>query len=48
LLIFFHAWWKNNSLKIAFLSVVASFTQLTAYGLGFMDGFWTSVILKKS
>jgi glycosyltransferase involved in cell wall biosynthesis len=48
LLIFFHAWWKNNSLKIAFLSVIASFIQLTAYGLGFMQDFWKRVILKIS
>lgn len=48
LLIFFHAWWKNKSLKIAFLSVIASFIQLTAYGLGFMQDFWKRVILKIS
>ena len=48
LLIFFHAWWKNNSLKIAFLSVIASFIQLTAYGLGFMQDFWKRVIINRS
>jgi glycosyltransferase involved in cell wall biosynthesis len=48
LLIFFHAWWKNKSLKIALLSVAAAFTQLTAYGLGFMQDFWKRIILKKS
>lgn len=37
LLIFFHAWWKNKSLKIALLSIVAAFTQLIAYGLGFIQ-----------
>ena len=47
LLIFFHAWWKNQSFKIAFLGVVASFIQLTAYGLGFMQDFWKRVVLKK-
>lgn len=47
LLIFFHAWWKNKSLKIAFLSVTASFIQLTAYGLGFMQDFWKRIVLKK-
>ena len=47
LLIFFHAWWKNKSLKIAFLGVVASFIQLTAYGLGFMQDFWKRIVLKK-
>jgi glycosyltransferase involved in cell wall biosynthesis len=48
LLIFFHAWLKNKSLKIAFLSVGAAFTQLTAYGIGFMQDFWKRVILKRS
>src|ERR1700761_2935759 len=48
LLIFFHAWWKNKSAKIAFLSIIASFIQLTAYGLGFMQDFWKRLILKRS
>jgi glycosyltransferase involved in cell wall biosynthesis len=48
LLIFFHAWSKNKSVKIAFLSLIASFIQLTAYGLGFMQDFWKRVILKRS
>jgi glycosyltransferase involved in cell wall biosynthesis len=48
LLIFFHAWWKNKSAKIAFLSIIASFIQLTAYGLGFMQDFWKRIILKLS
>ena len=47
LLIFFHSWWKNKSLKIAFLSVVATFTQQTAYGIGFMQEFWKRIILKQ-
>ena len=48
LLIFFHAWSKNKSVKIAFLSIIASFIQLTAYGLGFMQDFWKRIILKRS
>ena len=48
LLIFFHAWWKNKSLKIAFLSIIASIIQLTAYGLGFMQDFWKRVIINRS
>ena len=48
LLIFFHAWWKNKSIKIAFLSIISSFIQLTAYGLGFMQDFWKRIILKAS
>ena len=46
--IFFHAWWKNKSAKIALLSIVASFVQLTAYGLGFMQDFCKRIILKRS
>ncbi len=48
LLIFFHAWWKNKSVKIAFLSIIASVIQLTAYGLGFMQDFWKRVIINRS
>src|ERR1700744_5049045 len=48
LLIFFHSLIKNKSLKIAFLSIIASFIQLTAYGLGFMQDFWKRIILKLS
>lgn len=47
LLIFFHAWKVNKSAKVAFLSIAASFVQLTAYGLGFMQDFWKRIILKK-
>lgn len=48
LLIFFHAWQVNKSIKIAFLSVIASFIQLTAYGLGFIQDFIKRVIFKQS
>ncbi|HEY8782357.1 MAG TPA: glycosyltransferase [Mucilaginibacter sp.] len=48
LLIFFHSWVKNKSAKIAFLSLIASFIQLIAYGLGFMQDFCKRVILKIS
>ncbi len=47
LLIFFHSFTTNRSVKVAFLSVLASFVQLTAYGLGFMQDFWKRIILKK-
>jgi glycosyltransferase involved in cell wall biosynthesis len=47
LLIFFHSLVKNKSAKVAFLSIIAAFIQLTAYGLGFMQDFWKRVILKK-
>jgi len=48
LLIFFHAWQVNKSIKIAFLSVAASFIQLTAYGFGFIQDFVKRVIFKQS
>ncbi|QEM03886.1 glycosyltransferase [Mucilaginibacter rubeus] len=48
LLIFFHAWWKNKSVKIAFLSIIAAFTQLIAYGLGFIQDFWKRKVLSRS
>lgn len=47
LLIFFHSWTINKSAKVAFLSIAASFVQLTAYGLGFMQDFWERLILRK-
>ncbi len=48
LLIFFHALQVNKSIKIAFLSVIASFIQLMAYGLGFIQDFVKRVIFKMS
>ncbi|MFD1255768.1 glycosyltransferase [Mucilaginibacter terrae] len=47
LLIFFHSWYQNKSLKVAFLSIGAAFIQLTAYGLGFMQDFWKRKVLKQ-
>jgi glycosyltransferase involved in cell wall biosynthesis len=48
MLIFFHSWMVNKSAKIAFLSIIAALTQLTAYGIGFMQDFWKRVVLKRS
>jgi hypothetical protein len=48
MLIFFHALVKNKSLKVAFLSIIAAFIQLIAYGLGFMQDYWKRVVLKRS
>lgn len=39
-LLFIHALAKEKSVKISFLSVVAAFTQLTAYSLGFLTELW--------
>lgn len=47
LLIFFHSWKVNKSAKVAFLSIAASFVQLIAYGLGFMQDFWKRIIFRK-
>lgn len=46
LLIFFHSLTINRSVKVAFLSIIASFVQLTAYGMGFMQDLWKRIILK--
>jgi GT2 family glycosyltransferase len=48
LLIFFHSWSKNTSAKVAFLSIIAAFVQLTAYGIGFMQDFWRRIILNQA
>lgn len=48
LLIFFHSQSVNKSVKVALLSIIAAFIQLTAYGLGFMQDLWKRVILNQS
>ena len=48
LLIFFHALYREKSIKIAFLSMFASLIQLIAYGLGFIQDFIKRVVLKRS
>lgn len=45
LLIFFHSWQVNKSLKVAFLSIIAAYVQLIAYGLGFMQDLVKRVML---
>ncbi|HMI03468.1 MAG TPA: glycosyltransferase [Pedobacter sp.] len=47
MLIFFHSWQVNKSLKVAFLSIIAAFIQLAAYGLGFMQDFIKRVVFKQ-
>jgi len=47
MLIFFHSLWINRSLKVAFLSIISSFIQLTAYGLGFIQDFFKRLVLKQ-
>ncbi|MGB4776203.1 MAG: glycosyltransferase [Daejeonella sp.] len=48
LLLFFHSWIKNRSIKVAFLSVIAAFVQLSAYGMGFIQDFWKRIILNRT
>lgn len=38
---------KNKSIKVAFYSIIASFIQLTSYGIGFIKAFWKRVVLKE-
>jgi glycosyltransferase involved in cell wall biosynthesis len=47
MLIFFHSLILNKSLKVAFLSIISSFIQLTAYGLGFIQDFLKRIVLKR-
>ncbi|HEY0897176.1 MAG TPA: glycosyltransferase [Sphingobacteriaceae bacterium] len=47
-MIFFHSLAVNKSVKVAFLSIIAAFVQLIAYGLGFMQDFWKRIILNKN
>lgn len=42
-----HSGIENRSLIVSILSIPASFTQHFAYGLGFIDGFISRVVLKK-
>jgi glycosyltransferase involved in cell wall biosynthesis len=47
MLIFFHSLILNRSIKVAFLSIISSFIQLTAYGLGFIQDFIKRIVLKQ-
>lgn len=38
---------QNKSLKIGFLSVAASFTQLMGYGFGFINAWWKRCVMGK-
>lgn len=45
LLLFVSATLQNRSLGIGLLALVTSYTQLFAYGLGFLNAFWRRMIL---
>jgi glycosyltransferase involved in cell wall biosynthesis len=38
---------RNKNMKIGFLSVIASYIQLTGYGFGFLSACWNRLVLKK-
>jgi glycosyltransferase involved in cell wall biosynthesis len=48
LLIFIDSTNSNKSITVGFLSILSAYTQLCGYGIGFMDGVWNRLILKKS
>lgn len=45
LALLFHAWWKEKNLRTAFLALLASYCQLGAYGLGFLQAFYRRILL---
>ncbi len=46
-LIFIDALWKEKSLLVGILSVVASYVQLIGYGTGFIVSYWKNIIQGK-
>jgi len=46
-LIFFDSFRINKNLKVALLSIISSFIQLTAYGIGFIKSFYKRLILRQ-
>lgn len=48
LLIFIHSWVVTRFLRVALLSIIASFIQLFAYGLGFIQDFFKRIVFKQS
>lgn len=47
LMVFVDSSIQNKSIKIGFLSIIASFIQLFGYGLGFISALWNRIVLKK-
>lgn len=45
--LFFHAWMTSNNLYVSLLAIVAAYTQLIAYGTGFISSYWKLLLLKK-
>lgn len=46
-LLFLHAWVTTKSIRIAGLGVVSAYTQLIAYGLGFINAYMERVVWRK-
>src|SRR5690606_30084149 len=46
-LLWLHALWSSKSLRVAFLSLIAAYTQLFAYGTGFIHQYATKFLLNK-
>lgn len=45
-LLFIHALIKTKDLQVTVLSVIASYIQLIAYGMGFITDFWKRLVLR--
>ncbi|QBQ41604.1 glycosyltransferase [Sphingobacterium psychroaquaticum] len=45
--LFLHAWTTTKRLDVALLAVVAAYTQLIAYGTGFLTNAWEKIVLKR-
>ncbi len=48
LFLFLHAWVTTKNLKVAVLSVIAAYTQLIAYGTGFIKQYINELLLRPS
>ncbi len=48
MLLFFHAMSTCKSIKIALLSIITSFIQLFAYGMGFIQDYFKRVLMNKA
>lgn len=46
LLVFILSWISTGRVLVALLSIVASFIQLTGYGMGFLTGLWMKYVKK--
>lgn len=46
-LVFIDSTIKNKSLQIGLLTILTSYIQLFAYGIGFIDAFWLRIVLRK-